>query len=129
MCEQFKTLTDKRNMRVSQLTVNTSLSIRSTLAIDIAGPAVSVQAVHQKYIQQLRTRNFPFKLAGAAAHFQALQARMTIRSVGQTRKLLYHLQERRRVLEQFQALTGENDMRVTFLCGGTGAAGVAQFYR
>jgi molybdopterin biosynthesis enzyme MoaB len=39
------------------------------------------------------------------------------------------LQERRRVVEQLQALAGERDIRITILCGGTGAAGVAQFYR
>lgn len=39
------------------------------------------------------------------------------------------LQERRRVVEQLQALANERKMRVTFLSGGTGAAGVAQFYR
>jgi hypothetical protein len=39
------------------------------------------------------------------------------------------LQERRRVVEQLQALGGERDMRITILSGSTGAAGVAQFYR
>jgi molybdopterin biosynthesis enzyme MoaB len=39
------------------------------------------------------------------------------------------LQERRRVVEQLQALAGEREMRITILSGGTGAAGVAQFYR
>lgn len=39
------------------------------------------------------------------------------------------LQERRRVVEQLQALAGDHDMRITVLSGGTGAAGVAQFYR
>lgn len=33
------------------------------------------------------------------------------------------------MVEQLQALADERQMRVTFLSGGTGAAGVAQFYR
>lgn len=33
------------------------------------------------------------------------------------------------MVEQFQALADERDMRITFLSGGTGTAGIAQFYR
>lgn len=76
MCEQFQTRTDKSNMRVSQLTVNTNFSMRSALPVtsqDRRQVCKQCQALtDQEDIQQLGTTSALSELAGAASRVRAV---------------------------------------------------------
>ncbi len=108
----------------------------SALRLFMIAPLVDISMMSAG--SERSTKQFSAGVAGVAkrsrpgtvnAQLSILRVKKNVPTKWAIPRHLACLQERKRVVEQFQALADRKNMRVTFLCSGTGAAGVAQFYR